>query len=387
MPINNLALSNRPESWAEVVGQPIPVQVLTQSIAINEIKPAYLFMGESGCGKTSCGLLLAKRLVCDDPNLETQDPCGLCRPCQLVGKGICDDVFYVDGAVDRSIDFVRVRLKPYLATAPLGGKYRIIILDEVHQLGKDAVSALLTLLERMPNDHPKSVVIMCTTEGDAVDGAIKNRCLPLNFAPIPPEQIATVMAEKTGLPLDVLTVLAEEAGGSFRTMWSYFEVWQYTNEALTEDLIMRIVNGISRRERMLLFTDLGQGHIDKVSSRWKKWLAGGARPKVLTRLLLRDVAEIAAKYPGSANWKKYLGLLSASRPESAMLPALYTMCGLPLDSQDGEMPRPAEGQSTLLITGPLQVTSNAISLGSLSAKPGYDPEQDALLMRLVLLGS
>jgi DNA polymerase-3 subunit gamma/tau len=363
---NNMALENRPKRWCEVIGQTIPVKVLTQSLKLNEIKPAYLFAGETGSGKTTCGLLLAKRLVCENPDTETQDPCNSCRPCSAVDRNVYDDVLYVDGATDRSISFVRERLKPYIASAPLGGKHRIVILDEVHQLGKDAVSALLTLLERMPKDHPKSLLIMCTTEGDSVDGAIRNRCLPLNFTPIPPEDIARAISEKTDLPVNVLKILAEEANGSFRTMWSYFEVWKYTGEEMTEDVIMKIINGVNTKERRALLQDLAHGDLEKVANRWNKWIKNSARPKVVFKLLLKDIAEIAAKNPSDANWKKYLGILSMARPESAMLPALYTLSGLSLDFHVGREPEPAEGQPTL----------NSINTA----------EQDNLIMRLMFIG-
>jgi len=381
---NTLAIENRPKTWAKVVGQEIPVKILTQSLAMGEIKPAYLLMGETGSGKTTCALLLAKRLVCEAPD-ENQEPCNQCRPCSLVDRGICEDVKCVDGASDRSVSFVKEVLKPYLASTPIGGKYRVVIIDEVHQYLKDAISAFLTLLENLPKTHPRSIVIFTTTEGDSVDGAIKNRCLPLNFCPIPPELLAKTLSAQIGVDEAGLLMLAEELGGSFRTVWSVIESWQYAGEELTEETVMKLVQGVPRRERAELLAELGAGNLDKVSARWKKWINAGARPTVIWRGLLKDVADAASKNPGGANWKKYLAVLSGSRPESAMLPALYTMCGLPLDTQLGEKPGPAEGQPTPFVTTPAVTTTTAPPV-SLSATTGIKAEGDPLVERLMFLG-
>src|ERR1017187_9715873 len=102
---STLALDNRPQTWADLVGQPIPVTVLVNSLALGDVKPGYVFTGTTGCGKSSAAYLIAKRLNCENPNLVTQDPCNTCHSCITVDRGTNTDVKFVDGATDRSIDF------------------------------------------------------------------------------------------------------------------------------------------------------------------------------------------------------------------------------------------------------------------------------------------
>jgi DNA polymerase III subunit gamma/tau len=344
-----LALENRPKKWSQLVGQPIPVTVLTNSIKLGDIKPGYVFDGITGCGKSSAAYLVAKRLNCDNPDLVAQDPCGDCRSCRTIDKGTSPDVKFVDGASDRSVAFVRETLKPFLSTAPMG-KYRVAIIDEAHLYGKDAISAFLTLLENMPRFTGKSVVILTTTESEKMDPAVMNRCMNLHFASIPNDMLAEQMAAYTGEDVAALRILAEEAGNSFRSMWSYIEVWQHLGEPLTEAVVMKLIGGVSLAERHRLWGDLTSGKVDKIGERWRGWLQGGARASVVGALLLRDLIGVAAKCPDRTTWHDPMRLLAGAQQQgsdSAWLPALYLMVGLPLDVQVSHRQEPAEGQPHL----------------------------------------
>lgn len=364
-----LALELRPKRWDEVIGQEMPVTILRNSLAVQDVKPGYLFVGASGCGKTSAALLLGCRLLCEQPDTASQDPCGTCKQCELVQKGIHPDLKYVDGAADRSVGFVRETLKPFLGASPIGGKHKIIIIDEAHLYSTDAISAFLTLLEAMPRTAPKSLVVFCTTEEEKLPETIVNRCLKLTFAPIDPDSLAQVMAKHTGCDVEALRFLAEECGGSFRTMWSHIEGWQYTQQELTEDLVMKLIGGVPARERALMWQDVSQGRSDKVVDRWQAWLKRGAFPHVVGRHLLKDLIRRAAANPGRNDWVPFLALASNAQlnsPESAWLPTLLRLCGLSLDSQDGARPGPEERQPVI---------------------SGYDPERDQVAQRLLLFGA
>ncbi len=373
---STLALERRPRVWSELIGQDIPRTILVNSLAAEDIKPGYLFTGTTGTGKTSAALLLARRLLCENPDLKTQDPCNQCKICDQISRGVTHDLKYVDGAADRSVAFVRETLKPFLQTNPLGGRRRIVIIDECHLYGKDAIASFLTMLERMPTEAKRSIVIFCTTDGDAIDTAIKNRCMPLHFSNIPATQMAMTM--KRFFPsadINVLELLAEETGGSFRTMWAYMEAWQHIGKPLTADLVMQLIGGVPDHERFGMWQDIASRNTDGIAKRWKRWLEGGARAKVVGSHLLKDLMSYAAASPGSSDWQKPLVILSGAQvtsPDSALLPALYTLIGLPLVSQSAKVPGPEKRQP--------------VSHGQ-ETSPAQEKPTDKLARRLLFLGA
>lgn len=346
-----LALESRPESWSNLVGQDIPKKVLTNSILANDIKPGYLFKGASGCGKTSAALLLAKRLNCVQPS--GVNPCNSCTSCSSIDKNLSHDVKYVDGAADRSVAFVRDVLRPFLTTTPIGGRYRIAIIDEAHLYKQDSISAFLTLLEQLPKMAPKSLVVLCTTEGDQIPTAIQNRCLCLNFAPISTEQLVAVMQKYTEQDAKALKELASAACGSFRTMWSFIEVWEHLGEPLTEELVLKMLGGVPSTDRNKLWKLIENSELDKIPTLWQAWLKRGASPNVIGSYLLKDLIDKAASAPKAANWTTAIATLSAVQvtgTESAWLPALYTLCGLPLECENAKEAAPEERRPVLQST-------------------------------------
>lgn len=345
-----LALDYRPKKWSDLVGQPIPVTVLVNSLSLGEIKPGYIFDGTTGCGKSSAAYLFAKRLNCENPNLNTQDPCGQCHSCNTIDRGTNADVKFVDGAADRSIAFVRDTLKPFLMTVPKG-KYKVAIIDEAHLYKSDAISAFLTLLENMPKHSGRSVVILTTTEGEAIDTAVMNRCVNLHFSPIPTELLATKMADYTSQDPAVLALLAEACGNSFRAMWSYIEVWELMGQPLTPELVMNMIGGVTDKERQELWADIAERKVETIAKRWKKWQEKGARISVVGSLLIKDLVRWAAANPDSTDWHKPLAILSGAQQvgaESAWLQSLYLLVGLPLDVQRWQWPEPGREQPQLL---------------------------------------
>lgn len=358
---HTLALDNRPKKWNDLIGQPIPVTVLVNSLSLGEVKPGYIFDGTTGCGKSSAAYLFAKRLNCEKPNLTTQDPCGVCHSCDTIDRGINPDVKFVDGAADRSISFVRDVLKPFLMTVP-HGRYKVVVIDEAHLYKSDSIGAFLTLLENMPKHSSRSVVILTTTEGDAIDPAVMNRCVNLHFAPIPTELLAKKMAQYTGQDEDVLALLAESCGNSFRSMWSYIELWELTGQPLTTELVMNLVGGIGEKERYELWADLAERKVESIAKRWKKWQEKGARASVVGSLLIKDLVAWAAADPDSTGWHKPLAILSGAQQvgsDSAYLQSLYLLVGLPLNVQRWQ--RPGSGRVQPQISSVETVNENNTS--------------------------
>lgn len=370
---NTLALENRPRTWADLRGQEIPVTVLTSSLAAWDIKPGYLFQGSSGCGKTSAALLFARALFCE-ARTNKQNPCYQCRHCKSFDTGGGHpDLMYVDGASERSVGFVRDNIIPFLQRSPWGGQAKVVIIDEVQQYQKDAISAFLTLLEKLPHVAKKSTVILCTT--DSVPETIHNRCMPLMFGSIDPDTIADVMHSYTEQDIAVLRLLAEESHSSFRTVWSYIEAWKHLNEPLTENLVMKLVGGVPAIERKRLWSCIAQTDIEAIQALWKKWLQNGARPRTIGEHLRKDLFAFAAQAPDKTNWLKAISLwggalqvAAISGSDSALLGGLISLCGLPLDSQDAERAGPAKRQPTNFVNS-------------------YDLEADRVAQRLLFFGS
>ena len=135
----------RPKGFADFVGQPHVVRTLKNAVAGNRVAHAYLFCGPRGTGKTTAAKILARAVNCASP--KDGDPCGDCPSCRRIAGGISLDVQEIDGASNRGIDEVR-DLREKVRFAPVEGRYRVYIVDEVHMLTGEAFNALLKTLDR-----------------------------------------------------------------------------------------------------------------------------------------------------------------------------------------------------------------------------------------------
>ncbi len=166
-----LARKYRPQSIDDLVGQEHVAKTLANAIVRQRIAHAYVLSGPRGCGKTTTARILARALNCVKG--PTAAPCGECPQCVEIANGSStDDVLEIDGASNRGIDQIR-ELRETVKYAPARSRYRVIIIDEAHQISKDGFNALLKTLEEPP---PHVVFMMATTESQKIPETILSRC-------------------------------------------------------------------------------------------------------------------------------------------------------------------------------------------------------------------
>ncbi|MGK7344794.1 MAG: DNA polymerase III subunit gamma/tau [Candidatus Nitrospinota bacterium M3_3B_026] len=240
------ALKFRPRTFSEVVGQPHIVRTLTNAIDKKRIAHAYLFSGVRGVGKTSMARILAKALNCEKG--PTAAPCLECRNCVEIASGSSMDVYEIDGASNRGIDNIR-ELREKVRFAPAKSRYKVYIIDEVHQITKEAFNALLKTLEEPP---PHVVFIFATTELSKVPDTILSRCQSYEYKTISARDITAqldMIAEKEKIDASpaAVEVIARRARGSMRDAQSLFDqAAAYGGGSVTEEDV-KLILGMAPR--------------------------------------------------------------------------------------------------------------------------------------------
>jgi len=205
----------RPKVFGEVVGQEHVVQTIANAIKNDLLSHSYLFSGPKGSGKTTIARLLAKRINCENP--KGDEPCNKCLSCQEINAGRAIDLIEIDAASNRGIDDIR-SLKEGIRFAPTRLKYKVFIIDESHQLSKDASNALLKVLEEPPSS---SVFVLATTEAHKMIPTISSRCQRFDFRKLTAPEIAKKLeriakTEKIKISKDALELIVMNADGAVR---------------------------------------------------------------------------------------------------------------------------------------------------------------------------
>jgi len=210
-----IARKYRPQGFDELIGQEHVHKTLSNAIASNRIAHGYIFSGQRGTGKTTVARILARCLNCI--NGPTATPCGVCSSCVEITAGNSVDVIEIDAASNRGINEMR-EIRENVRYRPARDRYKVFIVDEAHQITKEAFNALLKTLEEPPE---WVVFILCTTEAYDIPNTIASRCQHFSFRSVDFTEVMSRMrfiALQEGIEAsdEVLAVVAQAGGGSVR---------------------------------------------------------------------------------------------------------------------------------------------------------------------------
>jgi DNA polymerase III subunit gamma/tau len=217
-----LARKWRPQTFDSVVGQDAITRTLRNALASGRIAHAYLFAGPRGIGKTTTARLLARALLCTART--GPEPCGKCAVCVEGLAGTLVDVIEIDGASNRGIEEIRT-LRENVKYMPARGKYKVYIIDEVHQLTEAAFNALLKTLEEPP---PHIVFVLATTDPREIPPTVLSRVQRFDFRPIAPDALRASLEhilnqESIAFEPAALPVIVRAAEGSLRDALSLLD--------------------------------------------------------------------------------------------------------------------------------------------------------------------
>jgi DNA polymerase-3 subunit gamma/tau len=242
-----LARKWRPQRFDDVVGQQAVTRTLRNAIVSGRIAQAFVFAGSRGCGKTTTARILARALNCD--NGPTAEPCGECDACIEIAQGRDIDVLEIDAASHTGIDNIREVVIGNLSFAPVRDRYKVFIIDEVHQLSSASFNALLKSIEEPP---AHVVFMMATTELHKIPDTILSRSQVFEFRTIATKAIAQQLrriadAEKIEVAEAALALIARSAEGSMRDAQSALDqVIAFAGQKITEEDVATVLGLVGR---------------------------------------------------------------------------------------------------------------------------------------------
>jgi DNA polymerase III subunit gamma/tau len=237
----------RPQKFGDVVGQQQVTRTLRNALGSGRLAQAFVFAGPRGVGKTTTARILARALSC--VNGPTPDPCGTCDACTEIAEGRDMDVLEIDAATHTQVDNIRDVIITGLSIAPVRDRYKVFIIDEVHQLSSHSFNALLKSIEEPP---PHVVFMMATTELDKIPETVLSRSQVYEFRTISTKAIADKLREivdQEGIAVaeESLHLIARDAEGSMRDAQSKLDqVIAFTGKTIAADDVATVLGLVGR---------------------------------------------------------------------------------------------------------------------------------------------
>ena len=242
-----LARKYRPQRFDDVVGQRGVTQTLRNALTHGRLAQSFVFAGPRGVGKTTTARILARALSCEQG--PTADPCGTCDACVEITAGRDIDVLEIDAATHTKVETIREVIINGLAIAPVRNRYKIFIIDEVHQLSSQSFNALLKSIEEPP---PHVMFMMATTELEKIPETIRSRSQVYELRTISRPLIVTqlrVIADAEAIVIDeeALNLIARDADGSMRDAQSAFDqVRAFAGDSIVAEDVSTVLGLIGR---------------------------------------------------------------------------------------------------------------------------------------------
>src|SRR5919112_1972944 len=237
----------RPQRFDDVVGQLAVTRTLRNALASGRLAQAFVFAGPRGVGKTTTARILARALSCIDG--PTADPCGACDACREIAEGRDMDVLEIDAATHTQVENIREIIVSNLSIAPVRNRYKVFIIDEVHQLSSHSFNALLKSIEEPP---PHVIFMMATTELEQIPETVLSRAQVYEFRTISTKAIADqlrriVDAEGVTVGDDSLQLIARDGEGSMRDAQSKLDqVIAFTGNTIRAEDVTTVLGLVGR---------------------------------------------------------------------------------------------------------------------------------------------